>query len=77
MQSELNFVSIGRRIRTRREALEYTREYLAEQLSVSVNFCRDIEIGNKGMSIKTLSKLSNVLKLSTDYIQIKMQTPWF
>jgi hypothetical protein len=33
-----------------------------------VNFCRDIEIGAKGMSIKTLANLSSILKLSLDYI---------
>ena len=65
---KLDFKAIGNRIRQQREFLGYTREYLAEQLSVSVNFCRDIEIGAKGMSIQTLAKLSDILKLSTDYI---------
>ena len=65
---ELDFVAIGERIRKQREFLGYTREYLAEQLSVSINFCRDIEIGAKGMSIKTLANLSAILKLSIDYI---------
>ena len=65
---DLNFTEIGSRIRKQREFLGYTREYLAEQLSVSTNFCRDIEIGAKGMSVQTLSKISNILKLSTDYI---------
>ena len=65
---ELDFKMIGNRIKKQREFLGYTREYLAEQLSVSVNFCRDIEIGAKGMSIQTLAKLSNILKLSIDYI---------
>jgi len=65
---ELDFKGIGNRIRKQREFLGYTREYLAEQLSVSTNFCRDIEIGAKGMSIPTLVKVSQVLKLSADYI---------
>ena len=65
---ELDFVLIGERIRKQREFLGYTREYLSEQLSVSVNFCRDIEIGAKGMSVQTLAKMSDVLKLSSDYI---------
>ena len=65
---ELDFKKIGNRIRVQREFLGYTREYLAEQLSVSVNFCRDIEIGAKGMSVQTLAKLSKILKLSLDYI---------
>ena len=65
---ELDFKAIGIRIRRQREFLGYTRDYLSEQLSVSVNFCRDIEIGAKGMSVQTLAKLSNILKLSLDYI---------
>ena len=66
--NELNFKEIGDRIRKQREFLGYTRDYLAEQLSVSTNFCRDIEIGAKGMSIQTLAKISAILKLSIDYI---------
>ena len=65
---ELDFRLVGNRVKNQREFLGYTREYLAEQISVSTNFCRDIEIGAKGMSLKTLVKVSSVLKLSTDYI---------
>ena len=65
---DLDLLAVGGRIKKQREFLGYTREYLAEQLSVSTNFCRDIEIGAKGMSIQTLVKLSGVLKLSLDYI---------
>ena len=68
MENELDFKAIGNRIRLQREFLGYSRDYLAEQLSVSTNFCRDIEIGAKGMSIQTLAKLSHILKLSVDYI---------
>jgi transcriptional regulator with XRE-family HTH domain len=64
----LDFTAMGKRIRTQREFLGYTRDYLAEQLSVSSNFCRDIEIGAKGVSVQTLAKLSKILKLSVDYI---------
>ena len=68
MGKELDFKAIGDRIRKQREFLGYTRDYLADQLSVSTNFCRDIEIGAKGMSIQTLAKISSILKLSIDYI---------
>jgi transcriptional regulator with XRE-family HTH domain len=65
---DLDFLAVGNRIRSQREFLGYTREYVAEQLDVSVNFCRDIEIGAKGMSIQTLARMSDTLKLSLDYI---------
>jgi transcriptional regulator with XRE-family HTH domain len=68
MEKELDYVAIGNRIRAQREFLGYTRDYLAEQLSVSTNFCRDIEIGAKGMSVQTLAKISCMLKISVDYI---------
>ena len=68
MEKELDFKEIGNRIRLQREFLGYTRDYLAEQLSISINFCRDIEIGAKDMSIQTLAKMSHILKLSADYI---------
>jgi transcriptional regulator with XRE-family HTH domain len=68
MERKLDYIAIGNRIRKQREFLGYTRDYLAESLCVSTNFCRDIEIGAKGVSIQTLAKLSFILKLSTDYI---------
>lgn len=68
MNNELDLKAIGIRIRTQRESLHLTREKMAEKLNVSSKFCADIEYGSKGMSIKTLLKLSQILNLSTDYI---------
>ena len=65
---ELDQRSIGNRIKKQREFLGYTREYMAEHLSKSINFCRDIEIGAKGMSLQTLANTSKTLKLSLDNI---------
>ena len=59
---------IGARIRKQREFMGYTREQMAELLDVTPKFCSDIELGVKGMSVPTLCKLSEVLRLSTDYI---------
>ena len=64
----LNLLEIGNRVRKQREILSYSREELAETLDVSTKFCADIELGVKGMSIHTLSKLSQILHISTDYI---------
>jgi len=65
---DLDYKAIGARIKKQREYLGLTRDSLAEQLSVSVTFCRDFEIGAKGISIQTLAGLMSVLKLSADYI---------
>ena len=64
----MDWSAIGRRIRSQREFLGYTREQLAELLDVTPKFCSDIELGVKGMSVATLCRLSEVLRLSTDYI---------
>lgn len=59
---------MGRRVRSRREAKELSRETLAEKLSVSPQFIADIEYGNKGISIKRLYLLCQVLDVTADYI---------
>ena len=63
----MNWVEIGARIRSQREAFGYTRETFAEMLDVTPKFCADIELGKKGMSVPTLCRIASVLKLSTDY----------
>ncbi|MCR5021673.1 helix-turn-helix transcriptional regulator [Ruminococcus sp.] len=66
--NELNYMEIGARIRKSRESQMFTQEKLAEMLDVSVKFISDIELGAKGMSLKTLNKLSQSLLITTDYI---------
>ena len=61
-------MEIGARIRKKREAQLLTQEKLAEMLDVSIKFVSDIELGAKGMSLKTLNKLSQILLVSADYI---------
>ena len=64
----MNWVEIGARIRSQREAFGYTRETFAEMLDFTPKFCADIELGKKDMSVPTLCWIASVLKLSTDYI---------
>ncbi|MEE0516961.1 MAG: helix-turn-helix transcriptional regulator, partial [Anaerovoracaceae bacterium] len=59
---------MGRRVRSRREAKNLSREQLAEKLGVSPQFVADIEYGNKGVSIKRLYLLCQVLDVTADYI---------
>lgn len=61
-------IEIGNRIRKQREYLKYTREELAEKLDVSAKYISDVEYGNRGMTTATLMKMSEVLRISTDYI---------
>ncbi len=45
-----------------------TRNELSEILDVTPKFCSDIENGARGMSLNTLSTISETLCMSTDYI---------
>lgn len=63
-----DLIEIGLRIKAQRELLCMTREELAEKLDITPRFCYDIELGNKGMSLSTLCKLSKTLNISTDYL---------
>lgn len=54
-------IQIGKQIRTQREIPGITREELAEQIGISSRFCYDLEMGLKGMSVSTLSKLVDAL----------------
>lgn len=64
----MDWRAIGARVRKQREYFGYTREEFAEMLGITPKFCADIELGNKGMSVQTLCKISETLKLSADYI---------
>ncbi len=64
----MDWLNIGRRIRSQREYLGYTRESFAERIDVTPKFCSDIELGLKGMSVQTLCRISDVLNISVDYI---------
>ena len=64
----MDWESIGKRIRSQREYLGFTREVLAEKIGVTPKFCSDIELGVKGMSVTTLCRLSKTLSLSVNYI---------
>ena len=60
----LDQIEMGRRIRKQREFLED----LAGYLGVSSKFIADIEYGEKGISIRKLYMLSQILEVSADYI---------
>lgn len=66
--NEIDLKSMGMRLRKQRELLGYTREELAEKLDVSPKFCSDIELGVKGMSLNTLSKITDILCMNADYV---------
>ena len=65
---ELNKAAIGMRIRQRREILGLSREELAARLGVTAKFIGDIEYGDKGLSMKNLYRLKQILGVSADFL---------
>ena len=63
-----NMLQIGSRIKKQRLLMGYTRERLAELINVTPRSCYALELGFKGMSLDTLCRLSDALKVSTDYL---------
>lgn len=60
--------AIGARIRARRESLDMTRADLAGRIPLNEKSLAEIEYGNRGISVKTLFRLKQILGVSTDYI---------
>ena len=61
-------IHVGERIRELRETQNYTREAFAEKAGISAKFLYEIEIGKKGFSADTLSRIAKALSVSCDYI---------
>lgn len=65
---ELNKKEMGARIKARRNALGMSREELAKKISVTAKTIANIEYGEKGMTLKNLYKMKQVLGVSIDYL---------
>lgn len=69
-----NLARIGKRISERRKLMGLTQEQLAEQMDVSIQMISNLERGVKAIRIDNLIRLSQILKISTDYILTGKQT---
>ncbi len=58
----------GERLRSKRNKLGFTQEYVSEQIDVSLRYYQMIEQGEKSVSLDTLIKLSQALTISVDYL---------
>lgn len=65
---ELNKKEMGARIKARRIALGMSREDLAKKMSVTAKTIANVEYGEKGLSLKNLYKLKQVLGVSIDFL---------
>lgn len=64
----INQISFGKKIREARTKMGISRASLAEELGISVNFLGDIERGLKLPSVPNLIMMTNILKVSLDYL---------
>lgn len=68
MPVEMPYKDIGLRVRSLREANDYTRDAFAEKIDISTKFLYEIEMGKKGFSVEILYKISKALCVSNDYL---------
>ena len=62
----MDYNKLGKRVRSRRTALNWTQERLAREIGVSTSFIGHIERGSRKASIDTLVQLANAMEISTD-----------
>lgn len=67
-KSKREKLKVARRIMFRREELGLSREQLALNIGISKSHMHDIEYAHKGVSVSTLIKFSEELKVPTDYL---------
>ncbi|WP_159459705.1 helix-turn-helix domain-containing protein [Scatolibacter rhodanostii] len=65
--NDLDFVTIGQRIKERRQALAVTQEAIANQLNVNPSHVSNIECGRANPSLTLLIKIANILECSVDF----------
>jgi len=61
-------IQIGTRVKQAREAAGFTQERLAELIDVSAQYVSGVERGAVGLSVPILTRLSETLLVSCDYI---------
>ena len=60
--------AMGERLKLARKNKLMTQEELSELVGISLNFYGMIERGEKGVSVKTLARICNILNESMDYV---------
>lgn len=65
---DVDLNAIGYRIQQQRNNLGLTQQYMCDKLDITQNHYSRIENGHVGMSFNILLQLSQILKISTDYM---------
>ena len=64
---ELDFKTIGQKIKERRRSLGVTQEYIANILDVNPSHISNIECGHANPSLTALIRIADILECSVDY----------
>lgn len=64
----IDYSVIGQRIRKARLEKNFTQEFLAEKLDISVAFLSRVERGNSHINLKRLNQLCGLLGVTEGYI---------
>ncbi len=65
--TDLDFKTIGLKIKERRKQLGETQEHIANMLEVNPSHVSNIECGRANPSLTALVKIANILECSVDY----------
>lgn len=65
--TDLDFKTIGLKIKERRKQLGETQEHIANMLEVNPSHISNIECGRANPSLTALVKIANILECSVDY----------
>lgn len=63
-----NNIQIGEQVKLARERSKMTQERLAERIEVSPQYVSDLERGVVGVSVATLKRICDVLRVSADQL---------
>ncbi len=61
-------MSLGKRIRLKRESLKFTQEQLAKATGLTSQYISIIEQDKRSPALSALTKIANELAVSTDYL---------
>ena len=70
-EMSIDYLAIGKKIAARRKELGLTQEQLAEEVGISYSHIGNIERGKTKLSLQVFADISNVLKISSDYLLLK------
>lgn len=71
---DLDFITIGTKIKERRTVCGVTQEYISQKLDVNPSHISNIEGGRANPSLTALVNIANTLECSVDYFICKEYT---